>query len=602
MAWKCLTVFNHMDIYTIHSGTFTRRYTDVTVETAGMLTSYIDEFSQSPQSSHNWTMINNGTPPKDFDSYLAIPKGDLTYNLAQIAYDLRLPINDSIVMGRHNKIGNQPQNMVGFKISGGTINANTYLVSAQIIFMYNSGWNTLTGTTATFVGGPDTYTRYHHSYISILANDANQQINIIWLHDAMFGTGTPGGNIYNQYGLTNANLQIFYNVLNDVFRANAVIPTDDPYPSNNYDDPVQGPGDFDDTSDIIDVPATPGLTVSSSRLVTIYTPSAEQIEALAERLIDPNILNALANTVEDISACIIGLHIIPLVVPYTVPDRQVCVNFMGISIGLGVYLNKAVGQFLDVDCGTLRANEYWGNCLDYSPYTRISIFLPFCGYYDIETDEVMGKDIHVKYRVDIASGSCIAFIIVNNSVLYQYTGNCSQQIPVTSVDFNSFLSNAFSVAVATATGGASVAAAGSAVMAADTAFAGSSGATVEERSNMLEASVKHYDAVKMRAEGRIAGSAVNAVVNSKPHFNHGGSLTGSSGFLGCKKPYLIITRPNPMIPDMYGKFHGYPCNTTATLSDLIGYTEVADIRLNIPDATVDEIIECEKLLKDGVVL
>lgn len=379
-------------------------------------------------------------------------------------------------------------------------------------------------------------------------------------------------------------------------------PTPDPYPSDNYDEPIVGPGDFDDTSDTIDMPTTPTLTIGTSQLVNIYVPNSQQIEDLAGRLIDPSIFEALANTVEDVSACVIGLHIIPVNVPFIVPDRQLCMNFIGITIKMGLYMNKPVKQFIDVDCGTLVANEYWGNCLDYSPYTRISIFLPFCGYYDLDTDEVMGKSIQVKYRVDIASGSCIAFIVVNGSVLYQYTGNCAQQIPLTAVDFNSFLSNAFNVAVSTATGKAGISAAGAAVMAADAAFGGSTGSNVEERSDMLEATTKHYEAVKMRAEGRIAGAAVNAVVNSKPHFNHGGSLSGSSGFLGCKKPYLIITRPNPMIPDMYGKFHGYPCNTTAKLDDLLGYTEVADIRLNIPDATIDEIIECEKLLKDGVVI
>ena len=379
-------------------------------------------------------------------------------------------------------------------------------------------------------------------------------------------------------------------------------PTPDPYPSDNYDDPEGGDGDFDDTSDVIATPTTPSLTIGTSQLVNIYVPDAQQIEDLAARLIDPNIFNILASTVEDVSACVIGLHIIPVNVPFIVPDKQLVMNFLGITIALGLYMNKPVKQFIDVDCGTLTANEYWGNCLDYAPYTKISIFLPFCGYYDLDTDEVMGKTIQVKYRVDIASGSCIAFIIINGSVLYQYTGNCAQQIPLTAVDFNAFLSNAFNVAVATATGGVGIAAAGAAVMAADAALSNASGKEVQSASSELDQAKSHYDSVKLRAEGRIASAAVNAVVNSKPHFNHGGSLSGSAGFLGCKKPYLIITRPNPMIPDQYGKFHGYPCNTTAKLDNLIGYTEVADIRLNIPDATIDEIIECEKLLKDGVVI
>ena len=72
--------------------------------------------------------------------------------------------------------------------------------------------------------------------------------------------------------------------------------------------------------------------------------------------------------------------------------------------------------------------------------------------------------------------------------------------------------------------------------------------------------------------------------------------------MGIKKPYMIIRRPKQMIPDKYGAFNGYPTNTYVQLSDLIGYTRVSDIRLNIPDATVDEILECERLLKEGVVL
>lgn len=424
--------------------------------------------------------------------------------------------------------------------------------------------------------------------------------------EASMGYGVNGScEVMNAYGIINANKNQYNNIyryfMYQIFNGQMPEPTEDPYPPNDISESEGGDGDFDDTSDVIDMPTTPSLTVTSSRFVTIYTPNAQQIEDLAGRLIDPTVFQALANAVEDISSCVIGLHIVPIVVPYTVPDRQVCCNFMGLSIGLGVYLNKATAQFLDVDCGSLDVEEYWGNCLDYAPYTQISLFLPFCGFYDLDVDEVMGKTIQVKYRVDIASGSCMASIIVNGSVMYQYSGNCSQQIPVSSVDFNSFLANAFNVAVATATSGAAVAAAGSAVLSAGD----STSPTSTHQMDSAEAqkmAMAHYDTVKMRAEGRIAGAAVNAVMNSKPHYNHGGSLSGSTGFLGCKKPYLIIKRPNPMIPSMYGKFHGYPCNTTANLNDLVGYTEVADIRLNIPDATVDEIIECERLLKDGVVL
>ena len=147
------------------------------------------------------------------------------------------------------------------------------------------------------------------------------------------------------------------------------------------------------------------------------------------------------------------------------------------------------------------------------------------------------------------------------------------------------------------------AAAGAAVAEAEGALNAATGykeikAAISER----DQAKAHYDSVSEKNKGKLAGVSANAVVNSKAQFHHGGSLGASAGFMGIKKPYMIIRRPKQMIPDMYGAFNGYPTNTYVKLDDLIGYTRVSDIRLNIPDATVDEILECERLLKEGVVL
>ena len=55
MAWQVLTLFNHIDIYTVHNGSFTRRYTDVRVEMAGIQGAYLTDFEVTPQSSHYWS-------------------------------------------------------------------------------------------------------------------------------------------------------------------------------------------------------------------------------------------------------------------------------------------------------------------------------------------------------------------------------------------------------------------------------------------------------------------------------------------------------------------------------------------------------------------
>ena len=70
----------------------------------------------------------------------------------------------------------------------------------------------------------------------------------------------------------------------------------------------------------------------------------------------------------------------------------------------------------------------------------------------------MKKTVHIKYRIDILSGSLTAMIMSGNSILYQFSGACSSSIPVTGQDFNRLLTSALQLAgagiTAAATGSA----------------------------------------------------------------------------------------------------------------------------------------------------
>ena len=377
--------------------------------------------------------------------------------------------------------------------------------------------------------------------------------------------------------------------------------TDEPYGDDTYDESSGGDGDHDIESDTISQSAIPIAAATRSGMLTAFVPDWGEIQAVADALLDPNIFQILAANVVKFSDVIIGLSVFPCTIPAT-DDDVVTANCLGINIGTGVRAHIADNQYVEIPCGEITINEFWGNCMDYNPYTKISIFLPFCGMYDLDADEVMGKTLNVSYRVDIFSGACLATIKINGSVFYQFSGQCSAQIPISSVSFDSFLSSMLEIGVATATGAGAVGAAGAAVSQAKGEFgiAKQKGA-ISASKNLVE-SVDNYNKVKEESGEALADATVGAVVGSKGFYSHAGAMAGSPGFLGVRTPFLIIKRPEQMIPGMYGKFHGFPTYTKATLSDLVGYTEVSDIRLNIPEATVDEIIECEQLLKGGVVL
>lgn len=449
------------------------------------------------------------------------------------------------------------------------------------------------------------YSKFPFAFLGFYINDELEQGTLYY--------GTEAGTRYDRYEFsigrqtfvgfgdirfdpTNA----FYNMIHG-HEVDPPEPGGGPYGDDDYDEPIGGDGDHDETSDTIDTSPIPIAAATRCGMVTAFVPTWGEVQSVADALLDPNIFQVLSSTVVRAADVIIGLSTFPCTVPAT-NTATVTANFLGLNIGTGVVAHVADDQYLEVNCGDLTINEYWGNCLDYNPYTAVSIFLPFCGMYELDVDEVMGKTLNVTYRVDIFSGACLATIKIDGSVFYQYTGQCSSQIPLNSVSFDNFLSSMLDIGIATATGVAAVKGAAGAVAESEKAFSDAKTSEVKGALEDVFAARDKYTKVKENSGANMLNAAVSSVIGGKGQYSHAGAMGGSPGFLAVKTPFVIIKRPEQVIPSMYGKFHGYPANTTANLGDLSGYTVVSDIRLNIPDATVDEIIECEQLLKGGVVL
>lgn len=378
-----------------------------------------------------------------------------------------------------------------------------------------------------------------------------------------------------------------------------------PYAPGGFSGP--GGGDpneqnFDEESDDIQVPALPIYSATGSGMVTAYVPTIGEINALATYLIDPSVDQAVGRVLVDMSELIISLAVFPFVVPAT-GHKNIVINLCGVHLASGVDSHYADGQFVQLNLGTVEIKKRWDNCLDYDPYTKISIFLPFCGFFDLDTDEVMGKTLTLIYNVDIFSGSCVAIIKVDNCVMYQFAGNCASQIPISSVSFDSMIGSAIQIGISAATAGGALIGAGAEVQAAQEAYDAAQGAenifsTGEDLINAQD----NFSAIKTAGGEKLLGASASGVLNAKGRYSHAGAMSAAPGFLGVRTPYIIKKVPKQSIPEGYSKFYGYPSNMKATLSDLSGFTVVGEIQLNIPDATVEEIVECERFLKGGVVL
>ena len=70
-----------------------------------------------------------------------------------------------------------------------------------------------------------------------------------------------------------------------------------------------------------------------------------------------------------------------------------------------------------VDCGSVKIPEQNQSLLDYSPFSRLTIYLPFIGFQELDDKVVVGHTLKVQYVVDVLSGRCLAQLYVDSTDL-----------------------------------------------------------------------------------------------------------------------------------------------------------------------------------------
>ncbi len=208
-------------------------------------------------------------------------------------------------------------------------------------------------------------------------------------------------------------------------------PTDDNNPSP---DPIN-PDPPTPVTPAIPAPALP-TSVSSNKLFSVYNPTAAQLGQLGGYLWDNDLIDILRKIWQNPLDGIISL-IQVYATPVTGGNSNIILGYLDSGVSAAVVSN----QFVTVDCGSIVIDEQSENCLDYIPYTKLELYLPFIGITEIDTNEFMSGTINVKYKVDVYTGTCLAEVkctrsrdLANGTILYTFSGNCSQQIPLTSGD------------------------------------------------------------------------------------------------------------------------------------------------------------------------
>ena len=454
----------------------------------------------------------------------------------------------------------------GFVVSSASIGTKIVFNNGNYIEIYN------------FTDGKYVYLRYCLANGTVCAqttrlgmvsdNTVIQTVNIPWysgnpnnfgfifINTSCYSTGFTGNIEYHR------NWHYSQQLMTAWLNGLKTIDLDDPYIDIEDSTPSGKPTPSGlPTNDAINIPSLPTVSVADTGFVTLFNPSLSQIQDLADYMWGSFFdVSTFKKIFADPMDCILGFNLLPVAIPNGSSSSVVVGN-----ISTGVQMTKASTQWVELDCGSLTIGTPYDNYLDFSPYTKYSIYLPYIGTVELSADDCVDKTLHLVYHVDVLSCACVAYLKCGDSVLYQFTGSCGYSIPLTSENFRSMIGHIVSiagtVAGAIASGGMSA----------------------------------------PLAVGAVANTA-NNVMGLKPEIHRSGAIGSSAGIMGIQKPYLILEFPNPCKPEQQYKYTGYPSFVTVKVGDLSGYTEFDSIILDGVTCDEDEKALIEEILKGGVYL
>ena len=330
-------------------------------------------------------------------------------------------------------------------------------------------------------------------------------------------------------------------------KTDAVTGKDDDPSGGGSGGPVGGNGPQDDASSDVGIGTLPSSDFLETGIARIYLPTKAQMTAfnqfifsdISQSLVDQlkKMWSNPLDYIENLGVCrLSGLG-------FTGVDE---ISFGGISTGVNCnYTNNAFREF-SYTCSALY--EKWNSALDYSNYTRLKIYVPYCGIYDIAIDEFQTAkglgSVKLTYRVDLMSGMCVAFLIpyrpqydkhyknLEDNAFYQFNGNIYLPLSITATDWRNTYNSVLNIA------GGMIAPSPSAV----------------------------------------AGMATD-IMGQKVNVQHSGSIGTNFGYMGVQKPYFIVERPAKSEPYLneaysYKTNYGYPVNEMYKLGNVKGFVKV----------------------------
>ena len=299
--------------------------------------------------------------------------------------------------------------------------------------------------------------------------------------------------------------------------------------------------------------------------------------------------------------CIISLKKFPVLnIPLATSDATIYLGSKATSITGKILATPTWVYYFNFrnSANTSCRPIFGDNFLDYEPYTKCKIVIPFCGTVDIPVSYIYQyDDLQIALVMDFITGACTAYILVNGITIDSITGSCAIDLPVSGIQSatldsqihsvanarekqqtalnTGLIAGAVSIGVGLATGNLPIAIGGGAAIIGSFMHATDTGKQINYELSHMDTPVKQVSA----ASGQIAHTYD----------------------MRCK---MIITRPE-ISPEYsaedYASTIGFACLENGKVQDFQGFT-VANIDLNNIEATAYEKQMISNAFAQGVYL
>lgn len=236
------------------------------------------------------------------------------------------------------------------------------------------------------------------------------------------------------------------------------------------------------------------------------------------------------------------------------------------------------------DFGKCYITPHKNTAMDFAPFTKIQLFLPYIGFVDIDPSDCIVPNskynvkeslgyLYVMYKINLYTGDICAYVYGKGVLGYekligQYSGNCCMQLPVTGRDFSSY-------------------------------YGGIAGGLAKTVTDL--------------ASGKI-GSAIGDVVNTAisasggPSIQRCGDFSKGAAVFSEHRAFVLRSYPaqNMQNWDNYKELSGLPvndCNYISVYKSNVNnqrFFQVESVNMKGFNGTDSEAQELEALLKEGV--